>query len=79
VRRVSPLREFLASMSPATRERLRAVLVRDIADRDGIDRVLTSYGDRNGEQWSEILDLLAERPELRRDVVRELGELAASA
>jgi hypothetical protein len=76
---VSPLREFLASMSPATRERLRAVLIRDIADREGIARCLTSYGDRNGQQWSEILDLLAARPELRRDVVRELGELAASA
>lgn len=76
---MSPLREFLASMSPATRDRLRAVLIRDIDDRGGIDRVLTSYGDHNGEQWSDILDLLADRPELRRDVVRELGELAASA
>lgn len=66
-------------MSPATRDRLRAVLIRDIDDRGGIDRVLTSYGDHNGEQWSDILDLLADRPELRRDVVRELGELAASA
>jgi hypothetical protein len=75
---VSPLREFLASMSPATRERLRAVLIRDLGDRDDIDRVLTSYGDRNADQWTDILALLADRPELRRDVVRELGELAAS-
>jgi hypothetical protein len=65
-------------MSPATRERLRAVLIRDLDDREGIDRLLTSYGDRNGDQWTDVLALLADRPELRRDVVRELGELAAS-
>jgi hypothetical protein len=75
---VNPLRDFLTSISPVTRERLRAVLIHDIQDPREIGAVLQGFDDHNGGQWHEILAMLAVRPELRRAVVRELGEIAAA-
>jgi hypothetical protein len=39
--------------------------------------MLLRYDDRNGREWADVVDLLTMHPEMRRRVVRLLGELEA--
>jgi hypothetical protein len=61
-----------------TRDDLRRVLIRDQADRDAIASRLMRYRDQNGDNWADIIDLLAMYPDARLRVVRVLGEIGAA-
>ena len=39
--------------------------------------MLLRYGDRNGMEWADVIDMLTMYPQERRRVVRLLGELEA--
>jgi hypothetical protein len=70
------LRGLLGTLSPATREHFRAVLIRDQADRDAIASQLLRYRDGPGDDWADIIDFLTMWPEERRRVARLLAEIA---
>jgi hypothetical protein len=72
------LRDVLRTLSPAAREHLRSVLIRDQADRDAIASQLLRFEDERGTAWANLVDRLSLDPEVRRRYVRLLGELAAS-
>ena len=57
------LRELLLSLRPPARDKLRHVLTRDQADGDGIAAELMSYGDANGDDWADVIDMLAMYPD----------------
>jgi hypothetical protein len=61
-----------------TRDDLRRVLIRDQADRDAIASRLMRYRDQNGDNWADIIELLAMCPDARLRVVRVLGEIDAA-
>jgi len=67
------LRSLLETLGPKARADLRAVLIRDDADRDAISMQLMRYRDQNGQGWADIIDLLTMYPEERR---RWLGSWA---
>jgi hypothetical protein len=71
------LRDRLRTLTPSAREHLRNVLIRDQADRDAISSILTRYRDQNDQDWADIIDFLTMYPEVRRLVVRLLGEIEA--
>jgi hypothetical protein len=72
------LRAVLETLDPKARDDLRCVLIRDQADRDAIASRLLRYRDQNGDGWADIIDLLTMRPDARREVARDLGEIDAS-
>jgi hypothetical protein len=37
------------------------------------------YRDQNGQDWADIIDFLTMYPDMRRQVVRVLGELEAGS
>ena len=79
---VSPeggLRDLLQTLSPAAREHLRDVLIRDQADRDAIASQLLRYRDERGTAWANLVDRLTLEPDPRRAFVRVLGELEATS
>jgi hypothetical protein len=71
------LRAELERLSPKGRDALRRALLRDQPDRDEVASTLLRYGDRNGMEWADVIDLLTMHPDVRRRVVRLLGELEA--
>jgi hypothetical protein len=71
------LRGVLGTLSRSAREHLRDVLIRDDADRDAIASLLMRYRDQNGQGWADIIDLLTMYPDVRRRMVRLLGQLEA--
>jgi hypothetical protein len=72
------LRDLLGMLSPAAREHLRSVLIRDQADRDAIASSLLRYRDHRGNDWADIIDMLTMDSDARRRVVRVLGEMEAT-
>jgi hypothetical protein len=74
---VNRLRDVLQTLSPAAREHLRNVLIRDDADRDAIASMLMRYRDQNGQRWADLIDFLTMYPDARRRVVRLLGKIDA--
>ena len=70
------LRDLLLQLSPSARDHLRTVLIRD--DRDEIAQQLLRYGDANGDGWADVIDTLTMYPDVRRTVVRILGEIDAT-
>jgi hypothetical protein len=72
------LRDALARIEPAGRGRLRRLLVADQADRDRIAERLLRERTYAGDQLAEIIDHLSLDPDLRRRVVRLLGEIEAN-
>jgi hypothetical protein len=71
------LRKLLATLDPQARNDLRRVLIHDQADRDAIASQLLRYRDEHGDDWTDIIDMLTMHPEVRRLLVRVLGELEA--
>jgi hypothetical protein len=71
------LRDLLRTLSPAAREHLRSVLIRDQPGRDAIASQLLRYRDERGTAWANLVDRLTLDPELRRRYVRLLGQLEA--
>jgi hypothetical protein len=69
---------FLRTLDPHGRDTLHRVLIRDQADRDAISSRLMRYRDERGGDWADIIDLLTMHPEVRRRVVRMLGEIEAT-
>jgi hypothetical protein len=72
------LRDMLSTLTPKARDALRRVLIRDQPDRDEMASMLLHYGDRNGTEWADVIDLLTMHPGVQRRVVRLLGELEAA-
>jgi hypothetical protein len=72
------LRDLLSSLDPKARDDLRRVLILDQADRDTIPSRLMRHRDRNGQDWADIIDFLTMHPDAQPQVVRVLGELAAT-
>ena len=72
------LRHLLETLDPKARDALRRVLIHDQADRDAIASQLLRYRDGHGDDWADIIDMLTMDPDARRQVVRLLGEIAAS-
>jgi hypothetical protein len=60
------------------RDAFRRVLIRDQPDRDEVASTLLQYGDHNGREWADVIDLLTMHPDERRRVVRLLGEIEAT-
>jgi len=73
------LRDLLLQLSPPARDKLRAVLFHDQADRDAIASRLMRYRDGLGDDWANIIDSLTMWPDARRKVVRLLGETQAES
>jgi hypothetical protein len=71
------LRLAISAIEPSGRDDLRRVLIRDQADRDAIASQLLRYRDERGDDWADIIDMLTMHPEVRRRLVRVLGELEA--
>ena len=71
------LRAVLEMLDPLTRDALRRVLIRDQADRDAVASQLLGYCDGRGDDWADIVDMLALHREERRRVGRLLGEIGA--
>ena len=71
------LRILLETLDPKARDDLRRVLIQHEADRDAISSRLMRYGDRNGDDWADSIDMLTMHPEARRKVARLLGEIDA--
>jgi hypothetical protein len=59
------LRSVLETLDPKARDDLRRVLIHDQDDRDAVSSWLLRYRDQNGQDWSEIIDMLTMRPEAR--------------
>jgi hypothetical protein len=72
------LRAALARIGPVGRDKLRRLLVAEQADRDRIAERLLRERTEAGDQLAEIIDHLSLDPDLRRRVVRILGELEAA-
>jgi hypothetical protein len=70
------LRAHLLTLDPKGRDDLRRALIRDQADRDAIASQLLRYRDERGDDWADMIDMLALDPEARRRVVRMLGEMS---
>jgi hypothetical protein len=60
------LRDLLSTLTPTAREALRRVLIRDQPDRDAIASTLLHYGERNGMEWADVIDMLTMHPDARR-------------
>jgi hypothetical protein len=75
----SRLREVLQRLEPDARARLRTLLVADAAHRDHMAQNLLRTGTDAAESLADVLDMLTLDTEVRRSVVRLLGELEASA
>ena len=73
------LRALLEELDPTARDDLRRALIHDQADRDAIASQLLRYGDQNGQDWADIIDMLTMYPEERRRVARLLGEIEAGS
>ena len=73
----SGLRDLLRILSPQARGHFQEVLMRGQADPDHEAARLLRYRDVNGPAWADLVDRLAQDPELRRRCVRLLGELEA--
>ena len=71
------LRTLLTALGPKARDSLRRVLIHDQADRGAIASQLLRYRDEHGDDWADIIDMLTMHPEVRRRLVRVLGELEA--
>ena len=71
------LRHLLETLYPKARDALRRVLIHDQADRDAVSSQLLRYRDERGDDWADIIDMLTMHPEVRRRVVRLLGEIEA--
>jgi hypothetical protein len=67
----------MGSLSSSVRRTLRDILVRDQADRDAISSALLRYRDPRADEWADVVDLLTIRPDVRRRIVRVLGEMSA--
>jgi hypothetical protein len=72
------LLDALETLDRAPATRLRRVLIRDQIDRDAVSSQLLRYRDGRGDEWPDIIDMLTIHPELRRHVVRLLGEIEAA-
>jgi hypothetical protein len=70
---------LLRTLSPAARDHLRDVLIREQADRDAIASQLLRFRDERGTAWANLVNQLSLDSELRRRYVRLLGELEAEA
>jgi hypothetical protein len=68
---------ILGTRDPHARDRLRAVLIRDQANRDAIASDLLRYRDTRGDDWADIIDMRTMHPEARRKALRLLGEIEA--
>jgi hypothetical protein len=73
------LRAALSAIEPRGRELLRRYRIADQPDRDEVATTLLHYGDRNGAGRADVIDLLTMHSEVRRRVVRLLGELERRA
>jgi hypothetical protein len=62
------LRSVLESLDPKARDTLRRVLIHDLADRDAIASQLMRYGNGLGQDWADIIDMLAFYPDAQRRV-----------
>jgi hypothetical protein len=72
------IRDGLAAFSPKARDTLRRVLIRDQADRDAVtSRPLTLPRGREATTGPTSSTMLTMHPEVRRRVVRLLGEIEA--
>jgi len=71
------MRSLLKTLNPDARDTLRCILIHDEADRDAIASQLIRYRDERGGAWADIIDMLTMNSEVRRKVVRLLGEIAA--
>jgi hypothetical protein len=72
------LRFLVLTFSPTARDKLRRVLILDQPDRDAIAVELLRYGDANGDELVDAIDILTIYPDVRRSVVRLLGEIGAA-
>jgi hypothetical protein len=72
------LGSLLETLSPSAREHLRDVLIRDQADSDAIASRLLRYGDGRGDDWADGIDVLTMYGDVRRRIVRLLGDISAS-
>lgn len=71
------LRKLLRTLSPAARERLSDVLIRDQADRDANLLTADALPRPERQGWADIIDVLTMYPEARRQVARLLAEIDA--
>ena len=71
------LRGVLLQLSPSARDHRRTVLIRE--DRDEIAQLLLRYGDASGDGWADLIDTLTMYPDVRRQAVRLLAEIDATA
>ena len=62
---------------PASRDKLRRVLILDQPDRDTIASELLRYGD-DGDGWTGVIDTLSMHPDVRRRMVRLLADIDAT-
>jgi hypothetical protein len=73
------LRRLLLALPPTARDKLRALLIRDPADRDAVPSELLRFGGANGDGWADVIDTLTMYPDARRKVVRVLAEIDAGS
>lgn len=71
------LRAALSRIEPVGRDRLRRLLVANQPDRDRIAQALLRHRTEPADNLADLIDHLTLDPELRRQVVRLLGELEA--
>jgi hypothetical protein len=63
------LRDLLSTLSPGALDALPHVLIRDQPDPDEVASTLLHYGDRNGMEWADVIDMLTMYPDQPRRVV----------
>jgi hypothetical protein len=71
------LRALLAVLDAPARDHLRRVLVMDDEDRKVVVDELLRYGDQQGDTWAGTIRVATLTPDIRRRIVRLLGELSA--
>jgi hypothetical protein len=71
------LRDSLLRLDPAGRDALRRLLIADSRGRDAVASRLLRHGTTASSDFADLLDMLTLDPDLRRRVVRQLGELEA--
>jgi hypothetical protein len=75
----SALRSTLEQLSAGARDDLRHVLIREQPVRDAIAQRLLRRRTERADQLAELIDMLTIDDEMRRRVVRTLGEMEATA
>lgn len=69
------LTSALRRLDPQSRDELRRLLIRDQANRDAVAQQALRRG---RSDLADIIDMLTLDDDIRRRVVRQLGELVAS-